>query len=45
LEPEEQYGALLEAEEDLMRLNAAVDARRRLASEVAAEYLREKGLV
>lgn len=31
--------------EDLMRLNAAVDAERRLASEVAEEYLTEKGLI
>jgi glycine betaine/choline ABC-type transport system substrate-binding protein len=45
LEPEEQYGALLEAEEDLMRLNAAVDVQRRLASQVADEYLRGKGLI
>lgn len=31
--------------EDLMRLNAAVDAERRLPSEVAEEYLTEKGLL
>lgn len=31
--------------EDLMRLNAAVDAERQLASDVAEEYLEEKGLL
>jgi osmoprotectant transport system substrate-binding protein len=31
--------------EDLMALNARVDAERRLASEVAEEYLSEKGLI
>jgi osmoprotectant transport system substrate-binding protein len=31
--------------EDLMRLNAAVDAERQLASDVAEEYLQEKGLI
>jgi osmoprotectant transport system substrate-binding protein len=31
--------------EDLMRLNAAVDAERQLAGEVAANYLTEKGLI
>jgi osmoprotectant transport system substrate-binding protein len=31
--------------EDLMMLNAQVDAERRLASEVAEEYLAEKGLI
>lgn len=31
--------------EDLMRLNASVDSERRLASEVAEEYLTEKGLI
>jgi osmoprotectant transport system substrate-binding protein len=31
--------------EDLMRLNAAVDAERRLASEVTEEFLRKKGLI
>jgi osmoprotectant transport system substrate-binding protein len=31
--------------EDLMALNAQVDAERRLASEVAEEYLGEKGLI
>ncbi len=31
--------------EDLMRLNAAVDAERQLASDVAEEYLTDKGLI
>ncbi|HEU4514568.1 MAG TPA: ABC transporter substrate-binding protein [Nocardioidaceae bacterium] len=31
--------------EDLMRLNAAVDAERQLASDVAEDYLQEKGLI
>jgi osmoprotectant transport system substrate-binding protein len=31
--------------EDLMRLNAAVDAERRLVGEVATDYLQEKGLI